>query len=137
MEGPTSTESDPSSSSLSETIFPSQSQSLWAGAHLLHPWSPGPFPGMKVGWDCTQIQRGGRSRSGEQQGQRGKGMVTEQAECGPLQKVRQAWRLPRETNLSLPRICRDEARQFRANGLISHFTCVKLSESHRLVKWWA
>lgn len=51
----------------------------------------------------------------------------QQAECGPLQKVQQAWHLPRETNLSLPRICRDEARQFQANGLISHFSCVKLS----------
>lgn len=63
----------------------------------------------------------------EQQGQRGKGMVTESRLCGPLQKVQQAWCLPRENNLSLPRICRDEARQFQANGLISHFSRVKLS----------
>ena len=57
----------------------------------------------------------------------GEGHGDRAAECGPLQKARQAWHLPRETNLSLLRICRDEAHQFQANGLISHFTCVKLS----------
>ena len=32
-------------------------QSPW----MLHPWSPGPFQSLKVGWDCTQTLSGGQS----------------------------------------------------------------------------
>ena len=28
---------------------------------VLHPWSPGPFQTLKVGWDCTQTQSRGQS----------------------------------------------------------------------------